>query len=272
MEPTDSLQQITHGQSTAMEILTKFGDHIIVAILLALGSGILYKRKIIWRKIKCYLYRQKECRISFACLLKVKNGDKYLLIRNHNRPEVFGPIGGVYKYHSTAKPFLDKLPFRPQHSGNSRVDNDIRGFIPIENLNDFIKWFDKGDDREVECVTRELQEELVADIKLKTSLVTKEIPKFRIINKVNEGPYVIKERDYVQFRRLDIYELIPDDNYTKELITYLTEQSKTNDNIEWVTADEIKKRRMSNSRKVIGGYCGYLIGKKRIGGEDIHYD
>lgn len=254
------------------EIITKLTDHIIVAILIGAGSALFFNRKLLYRRILIYYYRKKECRISFACLLAIRHDDRYLLIRNFNRPETFGPIGGVYKYYDTAKSFLDSVQYRQQHTVKAREHNDLRGFIPINNLNKMIKWFDKGIDREVESVSREFREEIIEDLKLTNPFLKKGVPKFRFLKKIIEEPHQIEGRDYIQYYRMDLYELLPTDIYNIELTKYLIKESKRNNNIELVTVDEIKKRRTTISKNIIGSYCGFLFSNKRIGNVDVHYD
>jgi hypothetical protein len=255
------------------DIFTNFAGEIISTVLISIASILFYKRKILIRKLKCLLYKNQECRVSFACMLRLRYEDKYLLIKNYNRPELYGAIGGVYKYYSTAIPLLDSLFFRPQHN-TARAKNDLRGFIPINKLNAFIDWFNKRLDREeLDCLTRKLKEELILDAHITDNQITTHAnPKYRLLHKIEEGPYKVNEMGYVQYRHLSVYDLLADDDYTNILINYLVEQSKINDNILLVTSDEIKKRRAYSSNKLIGSHCGYLIGEKRTGTEDVHYN
>src|ERR1700744_26594 len=101
-----------------MEIIREIIDHIVVAILISLGSFLFIKRRLAVRTLKMLYYRNRECRVSFGCLLVIKEKEKFLLIRNNNHPESLGPVGGVYKYFPTAVGFLDTLPFRQQQIGN----------------------------------------------------------------------------------------------------------------------------------------------------------
>ena len=119
-------------------------------------------------------------------------------------------------------------------------------------------------------ISREFREELLFDLGLNDPVVTKEIPKCRRLKKVEEGPFHVKPRGYVQYRRLDIFELISSELYSKEIVRYLVKAAQHNPHMAWVTVEEMKVRR-TNENDVIGSYCGYLFGSQRTDGEDVHY-
>jgi hypothetical protein len=244
-------------------------DHIIAEVLLVTGTAFFVKRKSVIRNLKINYYHKKECRISFACLLLARYENKFILIQNNNRPELFGPIGGVFKYYDSAQSFLDEIQFRPQAVGTPRVHNNFRGFIPIENLNKFILWFNKEKDREIESLTREIREELIDELQLPANIFN-ENPKFKKIKRILEGPFPVKGRDYLQYRQLDIFECVTTDSYTRKIVEYLA--ITPNAKIALVTSEEINKGRITKNKALIGSYCGFLIGNKRTGPEDTHYD
>jgi len=245
-------------------------DHFIVAIFVFLFGIVSYNRKKVYRNIVAYLNIRKECRVSFSCLLKINTENKYIIIRNLNRPEIFGPIGGVYKYFDTAYSFLSSIDFRPHQIGDKFL-NDLRGFIPIEKLNKLVTWFNKGIDREIECITREIKEELIDEIGIPDFNLKKYTPKFRKVKLITEGPYIIKNKNYLQYRHIELYELISNNSENGKFVKMLIEVSLKNNNIKIVTLEEIKNRRVNDSRELIGTYCGYLYSNKRNGEEDIHY-
>src|SRR4030095_15237559 len=63
------------------------------------------------------LRRNDEMRVAFSALLRLMDGERFILVRNLHRPETFSPFGGVYKYLTSAQQHFDKLEFHPQVVG-----------------------------------------------------------------------------------------------------------------------------------------------------------
>ena len=96
----------------------------------------------------------------FSIMLNGKGKRDYLLVKSEKRDQ-FQPIGGCYKFYSSALPMLSKLSARPGNKFKSEEDvNDLRIVLPKSSLSEFEEWYYSGKDREVNC-TRELDEELV---------------------------------------------------------------------------------------------------------------
>ena len=79
-------------------------ETIFSIVLGGLITTIFQNRKniVIW--IKTFFQKEKEFRISYAYLFRIKIENKYLLIKG-KRIEQYQPVGGVFKYYNS---FIDK--------------------------------------------------------------------------------------------------------------------------------------------------------------------
>ncbi|MBK8900394.1 MAG: hypothetical protein IPM53_04360 [Anaerolineaceae bacterium] len=198
-----------------------------------------------------------------AAVLRVSDGSRLLLIKNRQRPESFGPLGGVIKFYASAK-LEDRFEFQSQ-SKRSDLGDDLRGFLPARNFYAFMKWFRSKQDREVESVTRELVEEL-REIYLDELANTIQSLPLSFVRHVHEGVQHVPGTHYYQFRYLEVYELNPTDENGRRLTQELFSAVETNDHLLAVTHREIMRRR-SRSGHLIGVHSGYLVGRKRAGPE-----
>ncbi|MFA6272682.1 MAG: hypothetical protein WC693_06365 [Patescibacteria group bacterium] len=200
-----------------------------------------------------------------AAILKICSDNRYILIRNHHRPEVFGPIGGVYEYYPSASNQLDQCGFIPQVRDQD-MQNDLRGFLKGKYLPSFMRWFLSGKNREVEPLTRELKEEL-EEIGLTEEANAIRAFQYEFIKTIYEGPDKVPGADYLQFRCFWIFQLCPRDPEGLKLSERLFREVEHNHDLIAVTAAEIAARR-ATSGQVIGSHTGYLIGDKRTGPEE----
>lgn len=214
--------------------------------------------------------RNKKIRVSFSCLLKIQNEDKYLLIKNQLRPQQYGPIGGALKYCSTAKSFFNSIGFEADTLSVSKkrhkLIRDLRGFIPAKNLFKLIDWFEKKTDREETCLHRELKEELT---EISASDLLKDIntPEFSLVRQIIEPPHKVPGKSFLQFRIFRVDEFSSDYLLDSHFIDILDETSKTNNNLIWVTSDEIKQG-IDNRENIIGSHSNYLISDEKELQED----
>ncbi len=126
---------------------------IVSALFIAALSASFRHRHYIRPAVRCTLFcRNSKLRVSIAAILKLCSNNRYVLIRNHHRPEVFGPIGGVYEYYPSASDQLDQCGFIPQVRDQD-MKNDLRGFLKAKYLPSFMRWFLSGKNREVEHLT-----------------------------------------------------------------------------------------------------------------------
>ncbi len=248
---------------------------ILESILIKIGIsgvqiGYKYRKNILQRILYGVFKKNKKIRISLSALLRIKNEDKYLLIRNKLRPELFGPIGGSLKYYSQAKTFLDKLEFEAdnfsKYVDSSKLKRDLRGFIPAKNLFKFIAWFETRIEREENCLHRELKEELL-EIKEDKIIQRLNTPEFSLIRQINERPHKIAGKTFLQFRIIRIDEFSDDYANESKIIEQFIEAEKNNSDLIWVTSDEIKQGRDLNGNH-IGSHCIYLLSEKKELQED----
>ncbi len=103
-----------------------------------------------------------QVRVSAACLVRLKWGDRYVLMRykknNIDGSPRFIPLGGALQHHCS-------LQLREMGASDFENANDLRFTIPTLSLRAFANWFSLRIDRETTCV-RELREELVQELKV----------------------------------------------------------------------------------------------------------
>lgn len=108
----------------------------------------------------------KYIRISASYLFQIPvhdsdSGEDYYLLVMGERRKQYQPVGGCYKYYSSAVPTLDKLGFLPEAFSNGvQSQFDLRLEIPENSLAEFRKWFNTGNDREF-TFDREFREEVL---------------------------------------------------------------------------------------------------------------
>lgn len=250
-------------------ILANIASHWLLKLRTSRHAANLWSRRIV--------SPNQKVRVSVSALLRICDSDRYVLIRNVHRPELFGPIGGVYKYKERSRPFLDRIDFQPQvFAPRDRTDSDLRGFIPCRSLSAFAKWFASGADRETAdaCLRREIREELseanVSREELQV-LLTAIGDSFELVRTVIEGPERIPDREYLQYRILHVFDL-DDSRKRASVADRFSALSRTNENITIVSAQEIRRGRQAGG-KVIGHHAGYLIASIRLRPElpAIHY-
>ena len=215
----------------------------------------LFHDRFLWYRI----YRPHDLvRISFAAILRIRSEDRYILIQNLHRPEVFAPIGGVFKHYENARPFLDEIAFRCENRhGASDMCNDLRGYLPRGQLHRLVAWFEKNEDRESdgECIKRELQEELQ---EVGFALDVPSQLEFRRVRIKSEGPKKVAGLACKQYRLIHVLEATGPES-GKELFSKLFEAAPSSERIETVTNQDIVRCRTRN-RKSIAHHTEYLIG------------
>jgi len=222
--------------------------------------------------IKSYIfYYNKKIRISMASIIKIEidinNEKKYILIKNLHRPELYAPIGGVYKHRNAN--ILEKIAWE-EDTKHSDMDNDLRGFIDGKYFSSFISWFYTQKDREgsEQCIYREFDEELLEGKNGK--VIRDESRKIQIdlVKNIVEGPNSIIGRDYeAQYRYFKIYKPNLKDDLTKKFIEKLKKRANDNSNkLILVTKNEIIHGRTKDN-KVIAPHTKYFFFNKWHGTE-----
>lgn len=252
------------------EAITKFLISITgKTVISATTAAYKYRKTLYQRLLYQVIFRNKNIRISCASLLKVEDENRFLLIRNKLRPNLYSPIGGANRYSTTAISFLRDIEF--QHDGNhsqikgDKLKRDLRGFIPSKNLFKFIEWYSKNKDREENSLGREIPEELT-EIQLGKILKHTKGIEFNFIKEITETPHPVSGKNFLQFRILKIYEISID---SVDLNLFLESiKAEDNPNLIWVTSDEIEQGRDSN-HNLIGSNASYLIANKKLLKEDV---
>ena len=212
---------------------------------------------------------RKLMRLSLAAILKLKLGNRYLLVRNRHRPEFFGPLGGVFKYHPSAEGFLDDVKFTQQRKVDHSHDlsRDLRIFIPGHNFVRTITQFKSGWGREEDdCLRREVREELIEEVGLPRE-VSKLVDTltYQLVHSVDEGPFP-QIYDYDQFRYIEVYEPVANHENrmtTKRLFTLAKSRS---DKLWLASRDEIE-RSLSKRGEAIASHAKYLFSTRWHGNE-----
>lgn len=204
-------------------------------------------------------------------MIKIKHNNKVILVRNFHRPELFSPIGGVNKYYSTAKPFLDKIEWYDEipskNSHKKRLNCDLRGFIPAKYLFSLLKWYLSSKEREENSLYREIKEEL-NEIGLNDILSDFDVPQFSLLRRISEGPYALVGKSYKQFRLFNIYEFSNEYLSDSKFVSKLIRKVNTNSNLILVDYEEIKQGRAKNNM-ILGANSEYLFSLKKYRSEDI---
>jgi hypothetical protein len=210
---------------------------------------------------------QQDVRVAVSALLRISDGDSYVLVRNLHRRESFAPIGGVYKCYTDGRIRLDSLDFRAQAT-DADMEGDVRGFVPHERLDEFITWFNEGHGRESagECLQRELREETAeAGLKIESEKLTG--LRFAHVRTIREGPEPISGESYLQYRVFDVYDLVVESAYGREVLRKIQAHANLGKKMIWATSQDIIRGR-DRSGRVIGAHTPYLFGQRRYRSQD----
>jgi hypothetical protein len=241
------------------------GEAIILHIVESATFHVIRHNYHRFRLLRCAVFsRSEDIRVAFCAMLLLRDGDRYLLIRNLHRRESFGPFGGVFKYKDISK--LDDLEFKPQTQPYANdMKEDIRGFLPRKRLPSLIAWFKKGWGRESseECLTREMREEM-AEAELPRRLNFPESLRIKHVRTVEELPARVPGQLYTQYRIFEVHELNLAFSSMKKFNSQLfSVVPRHRNNLLLATAKEIEVGR-AESGELIGHHACYLIGKKRL--------
>jgi hypothetical protein len=179
-------------------------------------------------KIPIRLNKKSKIRMSFAYLIRIKVDDEFLLVKGKYKK--FQPVGGVYHYYDKILESLFDFDRDEYHAD----EEDIRGFIKLEQLDEFISWFNSRKNRE--CTPgREFAEELT-----ETGILPREDfskPEFEYKKSFFEGIQYSEFMKNYELKRFDIYELKLNEKQ-KGVIRLLPKES---DEFKLITKDGIDK-------------------------------
>ena len=199
------------------------------------------------------LYRWKRTRVSMSQIVRVRvvvdDSDRYLLIRSIAHPGQWKPLGGVLKYYSGGQEVLDSLGFVPQDSAHSHSARDLRGFLQGKKIPAFLVWFSSKHGRELECLPRELHEELVVacGITLNSDL------SLSYLWTVQGGPQWIRPPGYAQYRRHEVYDLDVGDDLRESIV-----ESTKGGGLYLATKLELEELRCEDGT-TIGSHASYFF-------------
>ncbi len=212
--------------------------------------------------------RGHRVRVSAIALADVHDRDEWCLVRlPEDRPGEFGPLGGAFKFEEAADVLLSEFGFAPESSLASRASmtiGDIRGFLPVQRLHDFLAWWRVGDGRESgeRCVVRELREEL-GEVGRHDLAAQVDQLRFRRLRSIVEGPrwIVIPEGGYWQVRLFEVYLARRDESISRAIVLAIMAEAKHGNGLLVVTAEDIRRGRVAEG--TVGGHTEYLLGKTR---------
>lgn len=190
--------------------------------------------KLVWIK---FFYG--KLRVSMAYLFQIKIDDKYLLVGNSNKKYYQFP-GGKYKFYDGAKTTLETMNKTEDDllQNKKERENDIAFNINPLKFHKFIKWFESGNDREIEH-NREFNEELLIQNQIPIEkFISLNFRKIRTIRTPLHRTNINNKKRY-EFLSYDFLEPILSQEQ-KAYFTTLYEKGNT-DHIKWVTKDEVEK-------------------------------
>lgn len=205
-----------------------------------------------WKVIKPLFWKYNlPVRVTVAYLFRIEFNGKYLLIKRHKTDfSGYQPVGGAYKYFKEEnREIFDNLGIRPCNNvpRDNDTENDLRIVInKRKKLSAFLKWFESRKNREIDP-WREFYEELIEPGFLPENLFRH--IKYTYVGKHEEG--ILRTDDYAieQFRYADIFELRLETDAQKEAIKSLV--LNDNDEIIFVTPEEIKKGNTNNGMRIL---------------------
>ena len=226
-----------------------------IALGLVIASAIdfivfIYENKKRWKLLITKIWKPNTpVRLTVAYLFRIEENGKYMLIKRHKKDFTgFQPVGGAYKYFKEEnREIFDKLGIVPcnQVPRDNATENDLRIVInKRKNLIEFFKWFNSRKNREIDP-WREFFEELIEPGLLPAEHFRH--IKYAYICEHQEG--ILKNNDYSidQFRHADIFELRLETDAQKQAIKGLI----NNENIAFVTAEEIKKGATASGMRIL---------------------
>ena len=106
--------------------------------------------------------RRQPVRVSCAHLIRVRQGNMFLLVPSSRITYQMQPPGGVVQAFSDSRAFLESVGAQPgdDYSFSKKDDGDLRLHIPAKNLVKFLRWYAEEKGRET-SPEREFREELV---------------------------------------------------------------------------------------------------------------
>ena len=251
------MPEITERMYTTIEA-------VALAALFAFAFWALDHYWGVWRLLKSILRvslwgRSTRMRVSFSAILRISQGDQFLLAAMKAHRWAFGPFGGVYHFYEGASELLHECEFTPK--SNASNPRDLRGFLPRRHFARLLRWFFSERDRESaeKCLQRELREELheVGEDSFVRSVDTLH---FRFVRSVIEPPRKVSGQDHLQFRCFHVYEVDTSFENSAAFATALLDRARNHPKMRVATTSEIVTGRLGND--LIGHHAEYLFNRK----------
>ncbi|WP_018686592.1 hypothetical protein [Actinokineospora enzanensis] len=209
---------------------------------------------------------RRQVRVSLSMLLRIREDERFVLFHSINRPGLYGPPSGVVKYFPPAVPVLEEVGFRPERTGPNTLQwADLRGFLPDHGLRDFLRWFESGAYRESsrECLVREFTEEL-GEVGLPHLAADMGELDHRLVRTVSEGPHDVPGKQYKQFRRFEVYDLLTPNTATLRLVRELVAAGADQARPLVVNAHPEDIAHGRHGRVLIAPQTALLLGDRRV--------
>ena len=190
-----------------------------------------------------FLLRNKEIRLSFAYLYRIKFEGEYLLVKSRLR-NYFQPVGGAFKTLPGSERIFKKLNVKPDRfieTEHGIAKGDLRVFVKGINVIEFIEWFYSKEDRET-APWREFCEELIS-----TGILPWK--QFRFIDYKFQGtiqsPIISLDRGGKGMFIFEIYDLVVND----EQKPFLEELLKKGNTEQYIWVDDYLIQRLGHDER-----------------------
>ncbi|HFX3810934.1 hypothetical protein [Enterococcus casseliflavus] len=224
------------------------------AIVGILVTAIITNRKKIVTRIKGLFLSKKKVRMSLSYLFSICIDNKYLLIKG-GRVDQFQPLGGVFHYFDSFNEIKNRLNISDVTSSQFHDKNDLRIFVPGNNVLSVVDWFHSRKNREC-TVTREFIEELV-DTGVLEIQDLKEV-QFEFKKSIETG---IRFSEPFKMNEYNIYEIYKVTFSDKSLETKILANTSKNKQYLWCDNLDIEATKVSldGLDRKIGQHSKYIV-------------
>lgn len=231
------------------EILIGIIVNIIVAVLTFICTTAWHNRRRIRIMAKSIFSRNKDARISYSYLFKIRYKDKYLLVRGNNI-EQYQPIGGVYKYYDSFNDKKNKWKLVDDSPENFYKIHDLRMRTKCRYIPYLISWFESRMNREV-SVFRELVEEL--------NIANKDIKRLVTETRIEFKKTVIEPIKFNKHYKVCSHHIY--DIFEASINNDVIEKALKCDNFILVNSEDIQRACVmhNNLSKNIGSHAKYIL-------------
>lgn len=224
------------------------------AIVGILVTAIITNRKKIVTRIKGLFLSKKKVRMSLSYLFSICIDNKYLLIKG-GRVDQFQPLGGVFHYFDSFNEIKNRLNISDVTFSQFHDKNDLRIFVPGNNVLSVVDWFHSRKNREC-TVTREFIEELV-DTGVLEIQDLKEV-QFEFKKSIETG---IRFSEPFKMNEYNIYEIYKVTFSDKSLETKILANTSKNKQYLWCDNLDIEATKVSldGLDRKIGQHSKYIV-------------